>query len=69
MPNDIFVKAYYENLMEPFFLARKESLTFKENPHLKKLSTNMSANQMQNAMTLEDFNKGRKSKRTCCGFF
>jgi hypothetical protein len=57
--------------MHSFFLNRNENNPFIENPHLKKLSQNMSANLMQNTMTLVDFYKPKKKKgkRTCCGLF
>jgi hypothetical protein len=67
--NDIFAKNFYEILMNPFFLSKQEVPSYEENPHLKKLSTNLSANQIQTSMTLEGFRRRPRNKRACCGLF
>lgn len=57
--------------MDPFFLNRSNTVTYIENPYLKKHSLYISANQIQNFMTLDNFYKPKKKKqtRTCCGLF
>lgn len=57
--------------MHSFFMKRIDNPLYQENPYLKKFSQNLSANMMQNTMTLTNFYKPkkRKGKRNCCGLF
>lgn len=51
--NVIFAKINYEILMDPFFLNKSNNnQIYQENPYLTKLSSHLSANQIQTTMTL-----------------
>ena len=55
--------------MDKFFV-NHQGIPFSENQFLKHLSMQLSANQIQTAMTLEGINQPKKPKRRgCCGLF
>jgi hypothetical protein len=54
--------------MIPFFLSKQENFAYQENPYLKKFGAHISANRIQQMMTLTGFpQKPTRAKTACCG--